>query len=179
MMMRMKRLRALAHQEHWPPCPPFLVDSAELVETLPPGDFLPLRWASFPLSKWGLFRQRCPTSPWHSPWYRSLLYWELEPSLWSGLASTCRRKGLRQTPRMSLCQRSINMDVQASLTRRTHLLKTVKKRELWSLNLTTLPGKQNLTNVLKCVLNFQLAWKQPRQKCHESGEVIHALQTQV
>ena len=29
------------------------------------------------------------------------------------------------------------------------------------------------------MLNFQLIWKQPCPKCHESREVIHALQTQV
>ena len=26
-------------------------------------------------------RQRCPTSPWHRPWHRSLLHCEMEPSL--------------------------------------------------------------------------------------------------
>ena len=35
------------------PKPPFLSNSAELVETLPPADFLPHGQASFPLSKWG------------------------------------------------------------------------------------------------------------------------------
>ena len=34
--------------------------------------------------------------------------------------------------------------------------------------------KQNETNVLEYMLNFQLTWKQPCPKCHESGEVIHA-----
>ena len=87
-------------------------------------------------------RQRCPTSPWHRPWHRSLLYCELEPSLWSGLATPFRRKRLRLTHRMSLCQRPINTAIQASLTRRNHLLKTVKKRELWSPNLMMLPGNR-------------------------------------
>ena len=32
-------------------------------------------------------RQRCPPSPWHRPWHRSLLYCELEPSPWSALAT--------------------------------------------------------------------------------------------
>ena len=49
-----------------------------------------------------------------------------EPNLWSGFATPLRRKGLRQTHRMSLYQRPINMAIQASLTRRNHLLKTVK-----------------------------------------------------
>ena len=62
-MMRMKRLRALAHQECWPPHPPFLLDSAELVGTLPPADFLPPRWASFPLSKEGLLGKDAPLVP--------------------------------------------------------------------------------------------------------------------
>ena len=39
-------------------------------------------------------RQRCPTCPWHRPWHRSLLYCELEPSLWCGLATPHRRKRL-------------------------------------------------------------------------------------
>ena len=87
-------------------------------------------------------RQRCPTSPWHRPWHRSLLYYELEPSPWSALATPLRKKRLRQTHRMSLCQRPINTAIQASLTRRNHLLKTVNKRELWSPNLTMLPGNR-------------------------------------
>ena len=35
------------------PMYPFLLVLVELVETLPPADFLPLEWASFPLSTWG------------------------------------------------------------------------------------------------------------------------------
>ena len=87
-------------------------------------------------------RQRCPTSPWHRPSQRSLLHCEVEPSPWSGLASPLRRKRLRQPHRMSLCQRPINTAIQTSLTRRNHLLKTMKKRELWSSNFTMLPGNR-------------------------------------
>ena len=87
-------------------------------------------------------RQRCPTSPWHRPWHRSLLYCELEPSPWSGLITPLRRERLRQTHRVNLCQRPINMAIQASLTRRDHIPKTVKKEELWSPNLMMLSGKR-------------------------------------
>ena len=45
MMKKLKKLRTLAHQECQPLWLPFLPISAELVETLPPSDFLPLGWA--------------------------------------------------------------------------------------------------------------------------------------
>ena len=89
-----------------------------------------------------LFWQRCPTSPWHRPWLRSLVHCEVESCPWSGLASPLRKKRLRQTHRMSLHLRPINTAIQTSLTRRNHLLKTVKKRELWSPYLMTLPGNR-------------------------------------
>ena len=63
MLRNMKRLRVLAHQECLPPCPPFLLDSAELMETLPPADFLLPGWTSFPLSKWGLLGKDAPLVP--------------------------------------------------------------------------------------------------------------------
>ena len=135
MMRRLKKLRTLAHQESWPQWPPLLLVSAELVETLPPADFLLLGWASFPHSKWGLLAKDAPARPWHRPWHRSLLYWEIESSPWSGLGTPLRRKRLRQTQRklmVSLCQRSTNMAIQASLIRRNHIHETVKKRELCS-----------------------------------------------
>ena len=59
----MRRLRTMTHQECWPPQTPFLLVSIELVETLPPADFLPLGWASFPLSKWGLLSKEGPLDP--------------------------------------------------------------------------------------------------------------------
>ena len=45
------------------------------------------------------------------------MYCELEPSPWSGPATPFRRKGLRQTPQMSLCQRPIDMAIETCLTR--------------------------------------------------------------
>ena len=49
------------------PTPPFLLDSVELVETLPPVDFLPLGQTSFPLSKWGLLVKDAPLVPGTDP----------------------------------------------------------------------------------------------------------------
>ena len=142
MMRRMKRWRAVAHQEYQPPCPPFLLDSVELVETVPPADSLPCRQASFPLSKWGHFGKDAPLVPSTDPDIGLFCTVNWNPSLWSGLASPHRRKGLRQTHRMSLCQRPINMAIETCLTRRNHLLKTVEKRKLWIPNLTLLPGNR-------------------------------------
>ena len=45
------------------PTDPFLLVSVELVETWPPADFLPLGWASFPLSRWGLLAKDGPLDP--------------------------------------------------------------------------------------------------------------------
>ena len=59
----MRRLRTITHQECWPPQTPFLLVLVEPVETLPPADFLPLGWASFPLSKWGLLAKEGPLDP--------------------------------------------------------------------------------------------------------------------
>ena len=67
------------------------------------------------------------------PWHRSVLHCEMVPSLWPGLATPLRRKILRQTHRrllLSLCQRPVNMAIQASLTRRNHIPMTVKEKEL-------------------------------------------------
>ena len=49
------------------PMASFSFSSAELVETLPPGDFLPLGWASFPHSKWGLLAKDIPLGPGTDP----------------------------------------------------------------------------------------------------------------
>ena len=73
--------------------------------------------------------QRWTTRPWH----RSLLYCEMEPSLWPCLATPLRRKRLKQTHGrllLSLYQRPDNMATQAGLTRRNHIPEIVKKREL-------------------------------------------------
>ena len=96
---------------------PFLLVSAELVVTLPPVDFLPLGWASIPLFKWGLLAEDAPLDP------GTGLF------LHGGLL-------------LNLCQRPVNMALQASLTRRNHIPETVKKRELWSLDLMMLPGNR-------------------------------------
>ena len=125
-----------------PPCPPLHLDSVELVETAPPADFLPCRWASFPLSKWGCLGKDAPLVPGTEPDTGLFCNVELETSLWSGLATPFRRKGLRQTQRMSLCQRPINTAIETCLTRRNHLLKSVEKRELWSPNFLMLPGNR-------------------------------------
>ena len=85
--------------------------------------------------------QRWTTRPWH----RSLLHHEMEPSPWPGLATPLRRKRLRQTQGrllLSLCQRPVNMAIQAGLTRRNRIPETVKKRELRSPDLRMLPGKR-------------------------------------
>ena len=42
-------------------------DSVELVEIVPPADFLPCRWASFPLSKWGHLGKDAPLVPGTDP----------------------------------------------------------------------------------------------------------------
>ena len=39
------------------PMAPFLLESAELAETLPLADFLSLGWVSVPLSMWGLLAE--------------------------------------------------------------------------------------------------------------------------
>ena len=116
MMRRMKRLRALAHQDT-----PLFFLTVKLVETLPPVDFLLLGWTSLPLSKWGLLGKDARLVPSTDP-ERGLFCTVKWNPVCAGLASPLRRKRLRQPHRMSLCQRPINMAIQTSLTRRSHLL---------------------------------------------------------
>ena len=79
------------------------------------------------------------------PWYRSLLHHKIEPSSWTGLANTLRGKRWKQTHGrllQSLCQRPVNMAIQTGLARRIHLPETIKKMELWSPDITMLPGNR-------------------------------------
>ena len=85
--------------------------------------------------------QRGTTSSWH----RTLWNNETEPSLWPGFATSLRKKRLRQAYGgllLNLCQRPVYMAIKASLTRRNHILETMKKGELWSLDLMMLPGSR-------------------------------------
>ena len=119
--------------------------------------------------------QRQTTRPWH----RSLLHHEMEASLWPGLATPHRRKRLRQTHGrlvLSLCQTPANMAIQAGLTRRNHIHETVKKRELWSPDLMTLPGYR-IKHMLKYKQSSQLIWKQHCPKCQEPWSNSHTLDT--
>ena len=93
-------------------------------------------------------------------WHRSLLHIEMEPSLGSGFATFHRGKRLRQAHGrllLSLCQRPLYMSIMASLTRRNHVLKTIKKWELRGPNSTTLPGRR-IKNVLKYEPSYQPIW---------------------
>ena len=75
--------------------------------------------------------QRWTTRLWHRPWHWSLLHHEMEPSSWPGLATPLRRKRLRQIHGrlvQSLCQRPINMAIQAGLTRRNHVPEHCKEK---------------------------------------------------
>ena len=77
--------------------------------------------------------------------HKSLLYCEIKPSPWSALATPLRRNRLRQPHRrllLNLCQRPVNTAIQAGLTRKNHIPETVRNRELWSPDLTTLPGNR-------------------------------------
>ena len=65
--------------------------------------------------------------------YRSFLHIETDPTFWSGLATSHRRKILRQAHGrllLNLCQRLVHMAIKASLTRRKCVLGTVKDGEL-------------------------------------------------
>ena len=89
--------------------------------------------------------QRRTIRPWHIPWYRSFLHCKMEPSSWPCLATPLRGKRLRHTHGrllLSLHQRPVNVAIQTGLTRRNHLPKMVKKRELWSSDIMMLPGNR-------------------------------------
>ena len=152
---RMKRWRAVAHQEHQSPCPPFLLNSVKLVETVPPVDVLPCRWVSFPLPKGGcLGKDALFTSPWHRPQHRSLLYCELEPRPWSDLATPFRRRGLRQVHRMSLCQRPFNTVIETGGFTSWRLWRKGKCEVQTSWHCL----ETELNKCVKYMLNFPLAW---------------------
>ena len=140
-MKMMRRLRTATHQECWPPWPPFLLVLAELVETLPPAEFLPLGWASFPLSKWGLLAKDAPLDP--GTGLFCTVKWN--PICDLALPLLLEGKDWDKTHGrmlLSLCQRPANIAIQANLTSRNHIPETVKKRELWSPDLMTLPGNR-------------------------------------
>ena len=67
------------------------------------------------------------------PWHRLPLYSEMEPSPRSCFSTCCKGKRLRQAYGgllLNLCQRPVYMAIQASLTRRNHILETMKKGEV-------------------------------------------------
>ena len=135
--LMMMRLWTVTYQECCLPWFTFFLEAVELAETLPPVAFLPPWQASVLLSKWSLFAKEAPLD-----WHKSLLHIEMEPCIWSGFATFYRRNGLRQAHGrllQSLCRRPVYMAIQASLTRRSHILETMKKGELWSPDLITLP----------------------------------------
>ena len=149
------RLWIVTHQECHPPWLPFFLESVELADTLQPVDFLPPWQASGLLSKQGLFAKETQLDS-----SSNLLHTETEPSLWSGFATSHRRKRLRQAYGrllLSLSQRPVYTAIKASLTRRNCVLETVKKGELWSPNFAMLPGSR-IKNVLKFELQGELKW---------------------
>ena len=109
--------------------------------------------------------QRSTTRPWH----RSLLHCEKEPRLWPGFATPLRWKRLRQAHGrllLRLCQRPVDMAIQISLTRRTHILETEEKGTVNPSPHNT-ACKQNQTHVLKFKLSSQLIWTQHCPEFHE------------
>ena len=127
------------------PMAPFLLVTAELVETLPPADFLSLEWASFSHTKWGLLAKDAPLGPGTDLDTGPLLYCEMESSLWSGLATPLRRKDWDKPTEdwwWACARDQLIWSYRQASTRRNHIPKTVKKRELWSPYLMTLPGNR-------------------------------------
>ena len=96
----MRGLRTVTYQEHQPPQPPFLLVSAELVETVPLSRLLASRMSLIPTLQVKPLSQRCTIRPWHG----SLLHCEMEPSLWPGLATPLRgkRHGTQGKPAMPI-----------------------------------------------------------------------------
>ena len=118
------------------PMPTFFLALAELEETLPPADWCTWKSLSSTLQVRPL-SQRGTTRPWHRP----LLHSEMEPSQWPVFATSFRGKRLRQAHGgllLSLSQRPVYTAIQASFTRRNHILNTLKKGELLSPDHTTL-----------------------------------------
>ena len=142
MMRRIKRLRALAYQECWPPCPPFPLDSIELVETLPPADFLPLRPASFLLSKWGLSGKDAPLVPGTDPDIGLFCTVNWNPVHGLALPAFSGGKDWDKPTEWACARDQLIWPYRQASLRGNHLLKTVKKRELWSPNLKILPGNR-------------------------------------
>ena len=74
-------------------------------------------------------------------WHSSHLHIEIQPSAGSGFA-TSHGKRLRHAHGillLVLCQRPVYMTIRAGITRRSCVLETVRKYELWSPHFTTLP----------------------------------------
>ena len=134
----MRRLRTVTHQDCCPhsPLPPSISRTGRDTATR---RFLVTLMSLIPAFQVRSLSQRCTTRPWH----RSLLNCESENRPWRGFATHLRWKRLRQAHGrllLSLCQKPVDTAIQASLTRRNHILETVKERELLSPGLMMLPG---------------------------------------
>ena len=123
------RLRTVTHQEHQPPTDPLPPSIGRTGGDTATSTFLATWTSLIPTLQVRPLSQRWTTRPWN----RSLLHHEMEPGPWPGLATPLRGKRLRQSHGrllLSLCQRLVNMAIQAGLTSRNHIPETVEKREL-------------------------------------------------
>ena len=69
---------------------------------------------------------------------------------------------------LTMWWRPVYMVINASLTRRNHVLETVKKVELWSLDFTTLSGSR-VKKHAKIQLCYLPIWIQHCLECHNLG----------
>ena len=125
----MRRLRTVTHQEHGPPQPPFPPSISRTGRDTATSRLLSTWMSLSPTLQVRSLSKGCTTIPWH----RSLLHHEMEPRPWPGFATPFMWKRLRQAHGrllLSLCQRPVDMAIQASLNSRNHILETVKKREI-------------------------------------------------
>ena len=106
---------------------PFLLVSAGVAETLTTSRLL-ATWPSLsPTLQVRPLSQRGTTRPQHQP----LLHSEMEPRLWPGFATPPRGKRLRQAHEgllLSMCQRPVDVAIQASITRSNHILLDCKEK---------------------------------------------------
>ena len=128
-MRMMRRLWTVTHQEYQPPMAPLLSSIRRTGRDTTTSRLFATWMGLSPTLQVRSLNQRGTSRFWHRP----LLHIEMEPSLWPGFANPLREKGLRQAYGgllLSLCQGPADMAIQASLTRRKHILETVKKWEL-------------------------------------------------
>ena len=120
-----------------PPQLPFFLELVELPDVLW-ADFL-LSWQySILVFKWGFFAKGLPLES-------GTGYLNIKPETGFRTGFVISHRGWRLTQArrrllMSLSHRPVNVIMNASLTRRNSILKTVKKEELWSPDFMTLPG---------------------------------------